>query len=107
VESLLRHGADPNGIEWGDMTALAWAARNGYVEVIGTLLQAGADPNLLSPLVAAAKGGSTESVRLLLDHGARPSSEALDWAEQLATAEPGSASHAEVAEILRSAVAGS
>jgi len=107
VSSLLRHGADANGIEWGDMTALAWAAGKGHVEVTGTLLRAGADPNLLSPLVGAAKGGSPEVVRLLLDDGARPSSEALDWAEQLAAEQPGSGSHAEVAEILRAAGAGS
>ena len=68
------------------------------------LLRAAADPNLASPLVAAAKGGSVEAVRLLFAHGGRPSSEALSWADQLSADEHGGESHATVAEILRSAV---
>ena len=55
------------------------AAVQGEAEIVGMLLEAGADPNKESagesegtPLCAAASWGHAEVVRLLLRHGADP-----------------------------------
>ena len=43
---LLEHGANPN---LGSPPPLFWAAQNGHLEVVGTLLLSGADPTLARP----------------------------------------------------------
>lgn len=56
----------------GDGNALIAAMRNGDVEVVRLLLEAGADPTLYVPgdetaLTAAADAGDVELMRLMLD----------------------------------------
>lgn len=59
-----------------DMTALAWAAWAGHLDIMQLLLENGADINIggydknCSPLAWAAYKGKTEAVRLLLENGA-------------------------------------
>jgi ankyrin repeat protein len=79
VELLLKHGARINERGNGGATALAFAlvfASRPKVKVVELLLRHGADPNILtergySPLHFAASVGCTDSVALLLEHGAR------------------------------------
>lgn len=76
-------------------TALYMATRDGHTEIIRTLLEAGADPDIIctggsTALIAAAgsrrRGDRTEIIRLLLDAGADPIAPrlrgrtALEWA---------------------------
>jgi ankyrin repeat protein len=62
----------------GGMTALHLAARQGYIETVQTLLEAGADVNALSagdktsPLLIATINGRFDLGKVLLDHGADP-----------------------------------
>ena len=98
VASLLRRGAPVNGTDKNGTTPLYKAAVQGETEIVGMLLEAGADPNLESggedegtPLCAAASWGHAGIVRLLLQHGADPnlvekpnqgSMTALAWAQR-------------------------
>lgn len=74
VQNLLDLGHDVN--EQCDLgTALQSAAAQGHYIVLRHLLDNGADPNLLgrencSPLQAAARFGTVESVKALIDYGA-------------------------------------
>ena len=57
------------------MTALAWAAHNGRLEVMECLLDRGAEVNCVTPtgntaLIGAASNGKWAAVRLLLERGA-------------------------------------
>jgi ankyrin repeat protein len=62
----------------GGMTALHLAARQGNIETVKTLLEAGADVNALSagdktsPLLIATINGRFDLGKVLLDHGADP-----------------------------------
>ncbi len=62
----------------GGMTALLFAARDGNLDAVRALLQAGADINQVSggehssPLVIAIANGHYEVGKFLLDHGANP-----------------------------------
>jgi len=61
----------------GGMTALLYAAREGHMDSVRALLQAGADVNQingdkLSPLVTAIMNGHLDLAKYLLDHGADP-----------------------------------
>lgn len=62
----------------GGMTALHLAARQGYIETVEALLEAGADVNALSagdktsPLLIATINGRFDLGKVLLDHGADP-----------------------------------
>ena len=105
IQILVDHGADPNRIEWGDKTALSWAAGKGYIEVMAVLFEAGADPDLASPIFEAARGGSPVAVRLLLERGAKPSREALEWVENFAPDPGAEAAYREIADVLRGALA--
>jgi ankyrin repeat protein len=98
VASLLRRGAPVNAADKYGTTPLYKAAVQGETEIVGMLLEAGADPNRESggedegtPLCAAASWGHTEIVRLLLQHGAHPNAietpdkgvmTALEWAQR-------------------------
>jgi ankyrin repeat protein len=59
--------------EWGS-TPVMLAAQQGQVDVVRTLLRAGASPDgrggAMTPLAAAALGGHTEVIKLLLANGA-------------------------------------
>jgi cytochrome c len=71
---LIERGADVNKAStWG--TPLNEAAKQGNAEIVGLLLEQGADHTVtaaegLTPLHSAAEGGSVEAVQHLLDHGA-------------------------------------
>lgn len=74
VERMLREGANVNAEREYGYTALLEACSRGHLEVVRTLLNAGADPNVFregrSPLVWAAGRGDEQIVRLLLRRGA-------------------------------------
>jgi hypothetical protein len=58
-------------------TLVEWAVAGGRAEILGLLLERGADPNPkgpgdVTPLMRAAGDGFTEAVRLLLKKGADP-----------------------------------
>ena len=82
VETMILYGADVNVDSGGGMTPLIWAAmgrsddRAVRGEMVYLLLQHGADPNagtgaFGSPLHTAVSLGSTDSVRALLEYGAK------------------------------------
>jgi ankyrin repeat protein len=84
VELLLRHGANVNaapaddrqGFRFGGgRTPLMWAAYRGHIEIMRTLLNAGADPNAAlfrgTPLSQAAWADHTTAAQLLVEHGAK------------------------------------
>ena len=43
IETLFRHGANPDPTDTDEMTPLHYAARNGYPEIVKVLLANGAD----------------------------------------------------------------
>lgn len=72
---LIERGADVNKPGW---TALHYAASNGHLAVMSLLLEHhayidAASPNGTTPLMMAARYGSFESAKLLLEAGADPS----------------------------------
>ena len=74
---LVNHAADvdAHGSGWMTGTPLHSAASGSHTEVVGVLLEAGADPNARqsggwTPLHAAARSGDVTSVTLLLASGA-------------------------------------
>lgn len=84
VEMLLDHGASPNARSYDGQTVLMKAAARGYgskessVEMVRILLERGADPNAVvtnsacgSALARAAARGDVESMRLLIEKGAK------------------------------------
>ncbi|UKL05259.1 ankyrin repeat domain-containing protein [Streptomyces sp. NBU3104] len=91
VRALLAAGADPGGADEPGPTALVWAAQGGHAGATAALLEAGAEPVAGRgdpPLVRAARQGSLETVRVLLEHGAdgreAALEEALRWSVGLA-----------------------
>ncbi|RAP74117.1 ankyrin repeat domain-containing protein [Paenibacillus montanisoli] len=83
VKELL--AADPQLVSARDTSgrsALYYAAKQGYAEVVRSLLDSGADPNQAerdaaggAALYAAVRGRHTDCVKLLLAHGADPNAE--------------------------------
>lgn len=75
VETLLRANADPNAPTTFGSSPLICALRRGDVAMAKVLLDAGADPNAPvlkgTPLFRAVDAGQVESVRLLVDRGAK------------------------------------
>jgi ankyrin repeat protein len=76
VVALLRSGADVNAAQGDGMTALHWAAYNGQVELVETLLEAGATTQVVTrigsytPLHHAARNGFADVVEALIAAGA-------------------------------------
>jgi ankyrin repeat protein len=96
VKALLDHGAEVNTKEsWRGQTALMWATAENHPDVVKLLVEHGADVNAVSSvfdfsgmkpkpgdvpmhfprggftaLLFAARGGFTDSAKILLDHGA-------------------------------------
>lgn len=89
VEALINKGAQVNRLGW---TPLHYAASKQQIEVAQLLLRKGAlanapAPDGTTPLMMAARSGSSKMVNLLLEHGADPTTlslnklSAADWAE--------------------------
>jgi ankyrin repeat protein len=65
----------PKDMNRGGMSGLMFAARDGHIEAVRTLLQAGADPNFTDPddstaLIIALMNGHWDVARLLIEAGA-------------------------------------
>jgi ankyrin repeat protein len=74
VRSYLDSGTDPN-LVYHTNTALTYAARDGFTDIVHLLIDHGADVNWVdgegvTPLILAAFKGHTELAELLLNHGA-------------------------------------
>ncbi|MBI5750792.1 MAG: ankyrin repeat domain-containing protein [Hydrogenophilales bacterium] len=74
VEALFKSGANANTRDALGMRPLLYAARNGAVEMVRMLLEAGADPDVkgsgFTPMGIAALNGHARTVQLLLKAGA-------------------------------------
>ena len=80
VRELIQRGAKVDTLskapsEYTGSTALIWAVREGHIEMVKLLLEAGADVNLHDPkhasaLIRAARNDDKPMVRLLLENGA-------------------------------------
>lgn len=73
---LLKHGVDPNQLDYGGASPLHQAARMGNPEVTKALLQGGAEVNARFgagglPLHFAAWSGNPEVIQLLLEYGSK------------------------------------
>jgi|ThiBio_1000_plan_1041568.scaffolds.fasta_scaffold06313_4 ankyrin repeat protein len=93
VRDALRQGADPTARAERGHTPLHAAALEGHAEVVGLLIDAGADVNArtsgtkTTPLHSAAGGGHAEVARLLLEHGADPGAKTVEGNTPRALAE--------------------
>ncbi len=78
IRNLLRGGADPSAAQPDGMTALHWSALNNELEIVETLIFAGAtlQPTTrvggYTPLHLASRAGNAEVVGALLEAGADP-----------------------------------
>jgi uncharacterized protein len=78
VRQLLKQGADVNSAQGDGMTALHWAVQKGDVELVQTLLYAGANLKATTriggytPLLIASKIGNAAMVETLVGAGADP-----------------------------------
>jgi ankyrin repeat protein len=78
VRQLLKQGADVNSAQGDGMTALHWAVQKGDVELVQTLLYAGANLRATTriggytPLLIASKSGSASMIEMLIAAGADP-----------------------------------
>ena len=76
VRSLLAEGVDVDATQGDGNTALHWATYRRSAEMVGVLINAGANSAArtrigeMTPLFMAAKVGDAEIIELLLDHGA-------------------------------------
>jgi uncharacterized protein len=89
VQSLLAHGAKVDTAEeWRGQTALMLAAGEGHIEVVGALIEAGANVTAkaksgFTPLLFAVRNAQVDTMRLLLDHGANVNDLAPDGTSAL------------------------
>ncbi|CAN0464759.1 unnamed protein product, partial [Ectocarpus sp. 12 AP-2014] len=82
METLLKHGADPNTRSWRNLTALHKAAEGNEAEAIDVLMKAGAvisgPAGFDSPVHSAVDGCAADAMKSLARHGAD-----LDWHEEV------------------------
>ncbi|HTM02482.1 MAG TPA: ankyrin repeat domain-containing protein [Vicinamibacterales bacterium] len=82
---IVRSGVPPQGEQQptpGGMTALLLASRDGHLDAVKLLVEAGAevdraDPNGMTPLLMALTNGQIAVAKFLLEHGADPKH--ADW----------------------------
>lgn len=78
IRNLLRQGADPSAAQPDGMTALHWSALNDHLDIVETLIFAGATLQPATrvggytPLHLASRAGNAEVVAALLGAGANP-----------------------------------
>lgn len=105
VKLLLKHDATLDVRNADGRTALMFAASGPFPETVTTLLEAGADPNLVdtkehwSALMFAAAEGNTKVVQTLLKHGADAGKKDVDGDTALNFARNNG--HKEVVQILQ------
>ncbi len=108
---LLRHGMDPNHMNWHRVTLLHHMAGNGELAKARLLVEHGADIDAIddeyrsTPVALAARGGYREIVELLLERGADPTAADAPWATPVAWAQK--RGHEHIANVLRGAGASS
>src|SRR5436190_11772262 len=89
VRQLLKQGADVNSAQGDGMTALHWAVQKGDVELVHTLLYAGANLKATTriggytPLLIASKDGNASMVETLVTAGADPNATTANGATPL------------------------
>jgi ankyrin repeat protein len=89
VRQLLKQGADVNSAQGDGMTALHWAVQKGDVELVQTLLYAGANVKATTriggytPLLIAGKSGNAAMVETLVAAGADPNAATTSGATAL------------------------
>jgi uncharacterized protein len=94
VKEIIATGAEVNSQDKQGWTALNWAAARGHVDIIGTLLEHGADPfavgrDLRTPSMIALAAGQTEAVKALRSAEAQAKGgEAAQPGRQYCTAYP-------------------
>jgi ankyrin repeat protein len=80
---LVAAGSDLDAADAWGLTSTVLAAHSGFAELLGLLLDAGADPNLagagFSALHLAIFRRDEGMVRALLDHGADPNARLANW----------------------------
>jgi len=104
LERLLKQGADPNKRNDANATALMWAALD--LEKTRVLVAHGADVNarssdLRTPLmIAVRRPGNLETVKLLMEHGAKPNPNLHPVGESSPLIEAATAGDAAIMELL-------
>lgn len=93
VKRVVSAGTDVDDADRWGTTALLLAANSGHAEVVGWLLEQGADPNSrerffgMTPMIAAISVGHRDIVSLLVQAGASERAQAFDLALKIEDAE--------------------